>query len=420
MYPARFILAAFVVAPLVPAQSAAPPQPDGLSILQRMSEHYAAAKSWYIAVTEESTSWNEYNRNWTKTLFVSAVSGNRYRFEGHSQMGSALHISDGTTAWDLHPEEHAYVQKAAPANGYESHFVPLNEMAAQRAVSETKELAKFASHYSGASRLPDAIITIDGKAIPCYVVHLTPEQRKGPRQPGYTLDQTLWIEKATWALRKSEMRGQTFLMAGSGHIPMETKAVETYTTAESDGAIPDSLFQFTPPHDAKLVARFSGGPLGPDLTGSPAPNVQLVSADGKQVSLSSYRGRPVLLDFWATWCTPCTEAMPKLAELYKDAAPQGLILLSIDEDEDAKTATDYLAQHHYTWPNMQDNGKIGDAFSKIGIPLYVVIDAGGNIVFYATAPQESALRKAVAALGPQFASLLPRDKPNPCETATTK
>jgi hypothetical protein len=117
MYSARFVLLTFITAPLLLSQSATM-QPDGLSILQTMSKHYTGAKSWYIAATEERTSWNDYSRDWTKTVMIGAVSANRYHFEGHSETGSVLHVSDGKTAWDLHSEEHTYTQESAPANGY--------------------------------------------------------------------------------------------------------------------------------------------------------------------------------------------------------------------------------------------------------------------------------------------------------------
>jgi thiol-disulfide isomerase/thioredoxin len=194
--------------------------------------------------------------------------------------------------------------------------------------------------------------------------------------------------------------------------------VTTYGTAELGSAMPEALFRFEPPMDAKLVAKFSDGMNDVDLTGEAAPDIQLIAADGRQAPLSSYRGKPVLLDFWATWCGPCVANMPKLAKLVQEATPKGSVMLSVDEDEDAKTATDFLSKHHYTWPKTQDDGKIGDAFKKIGIPPLVLIDAQGMIIFYKSGDDDAGLRKALAGLGPEFASLAPVQMPQPCEAAS--
>ena len=130
------------------------------------------------------------------------------------------------------------------------------------------------------------------------------------------------------------------------------------------------------------------------------------------------RGKPVLLDFWATWCAPCVTSLPKLAELEREAAPKGLVMLSIDEDEEAKTAADFLTKNQYAWPNTHDDGKIFDAFNKPGIPLVVWIDGSGKIAFYEVGGDDARLRKALAGLAPEYASLATAQKPQPCETAS--
>jgi len=418
MSSAGLLLLTIFTAPMLLAQSAAPPTLDGLAILQKMSAHYAKAGSWYIAATEEQTKTSAYSRQWTKMVMMGAVSGSRYHFEGHSNMGSALHISDGRIAWDLHPEERAYTQEPAPARGYQPPYrVYMNESAARRAFGLLKEFSSLASYYSGATRLPDENLMLNGKSVPCYVVQVTSDQRKGPHPPSYSSREKLWIEKATWTVRKTVMHDHSSLMVtGSVRIPIEDTTVTLYSTAALDGEVPDSLFHFKPPQSAHEVAKFNDGSFGPDLTGELAPDVQVVGQRGKSTPLSSFRGKPVLLDFWATWCAPCIEGLPKLAELAREARPKGLIMLSIDEDDSVKKADDYLAQHHYSWPNMQDDGKIGDAFSKTGIPLYVLINAQGRIVFYKMAPTEQDLRQAVEGLGPRFAALAKPEKPQTFQT----
>lgn len=420
LFPLRFAMrlaGLTLLAVSAMAQSPDTPAPDGLAILQQMSEHYANAGSWYIAATEERTSKTEYSNEWSKTTMVAASSGNRYHYEGHSEYGSALDISDGKTAWRLRPEEHTYTEEPASATGYQPPKVQqMNEGAAWQAWRLCKELVDFSKHYSSADRLPDAVLFQDGIAIPSYVVHVKTAQRKGPKTDTYSLEETLWIDKTTWAARKTVAHENTFIEEGSARIPLVQDTVTTYGTAQLNTAVPEALFQFAPPQDARLVAKFSDTP-GANLTGEAAPEVQLVAADGRMVPLSSYRGKPVLLDFWATWCGPCRAGLPRLAKLQQEAAPKGLVMLSVDMDEEAKTATDFLSQHHYTWPNTHDDGKIGDAFNRGGIPLTVLIDAQGKIVLYQNGDygNDDALRKVLAGLGPQFTGL---DTEPPCQTAS--
>lgn len=109
--------------------------------------------------------------------------------------------------------------------------------------------------------------------------------------------------------------------------------------------------------------------------------------------------------------------MPALARLAQEATPKALVVLSVDEDEDERATKDFLAKHNYTWPNRQDDGKIGDAFKKNGIPLVVLIGAQGKIVFYKSGANDAELRKAIAGLGPEFASLA-AEKPQPSQMAS--
>ena len=419
MHPARLAVLTFLIGPALLAQTTDAQSPDGLTILKQMSEHYAGDSPWYIEAIEERTSQTEYSRQWTKAVKIGAVSGNQYHFEGHSETGSALHISDGKTAWDLHPEEHAYMQGPAPAKGYQQPKMwQMNEGDSQNAVRLRKDLADFARHYESATRLPDEVTLLGGAEISCYVVRVDTAQRKGPKTTDFSREESLWIDKAKLTVRKTVSSEHSFLSVGSTRIPMTAETVTNYEVAELNSSPPSALFHFEPPADARLVSRFNDSAFGPDLTGDAAPDVQLVGADGRSVPLSSYRGKPVLLDLWATWCPPCIESLPKLAELNRQAAPLGLVMLSVDEDEEAKDATGFLAKNHYTWPNTHDDGKVGDAFKKVGIPLIVLIDGKGKIAFYKAGDDDAGLRKALAELGPEFASLAAPQKPPPCETAS--
>jgi thiol-disulfide isomerase/thioredoxin len=135
--------------------------------------------------------------------------------------------------------------------------------------------------------------------------------------------------------------------------------------------------------------------------GRAAPPVQFQLSDGNRIALESYRGKPVLLDFWATWCGPCVLAMPNIERLYSLANQSGLTVISIDEDNDAKAAAAYLARHEYAWTNYHDlNGRVRKAFRDDYIPLTVLIDAQGKVAYYDSRSNDEALRAAIAKLGP--------------------
>jgi thiol-disulfide isomerase/thioredoxin len=144
------------------------------------------------------------------------------------------------------------------------------------------------------------------------------------------------------------------------------------------------------------------------------PPLKLKTADGKVIPIESYRGKPVILDFWATWCGPCVASMPKLAELYAQGKEKGLVLLSIDFDQDPKMATDFWAKKGYAWPDFHDgDGAIEKLVGSSAIPRTMLIDAQGHVVYDGISGTDR-LREEVAKLGPDFASLAAKPVTAPC------
>jgi thiol-disulfide isomerase/thioredoxin len=416
----KYTLAAIIATTAAFAQSTAPPNsPTALALLERVSRHYADAKSYHIEWVEERTSSNDFQRNWEKTLLTAAgAPGNRYRYEGRSGLGGAVKVSDGKTIWTHHLEEHQYTEKPVVAEvSDEPKVIPYAEMALNQAENLHKILGDAAKRYKSATRLADAVLNISGQEVPCYVIRLETADLKRI-QPEYSFEKTLWIDKIHETILKSVEHAHTYVMAGAAHIPLEEETTTTYSLTYFDASVPGNLFSFSPPSEAKLVKDFPD-PLknagGPDLTGQTIPSLKLNSSDGKLTSLESFRGKPVLLELWATWCAPCVKGLSQLAQMYQDTKDKGLVFISIDQDEEAENATQFLAKKAYAWPNFHDDGGISKDLGSSGIPRTILIDAKGEVVYDRIGTsRKDELLTAVAKLGPEYASFAPKPREAPC------
>jgi thiol-disulfide isomerase/thioredoxin len=122
------------------------------------------------------------------------------------------------------------------------------------------------------------------------------------------------------------------------------------------------------------------------MRGKKAPGFTLVTLDGKKVSLSDYKGRPVLVNFWATWCGPCKVEMPWFEEFHKQYAAQGLEILGLADDVDAgKDAIAKVAtKTGVTYPILLTDGKVqkdyGGPDGMDYLPMSFYVDRNGVVV----------------------------------------
>ena len=112
--------------------------------------------------------------------------------------------------------------------------------------------------------------------------------------------------------------------------------------------------------------------------GKPAPDFALPSLDGGTVSLSAYRGRPVILYFWASWCSYCLEGMPDLEALRDQYREQGLEVLAINIMESADKAKRTVSALRVSLPVLLDtSGEVTEQYLVKATPTYVFIDRDG-------------------------------------------
>ena len=117
--------------------------------------------------------------------------------------------------------------------------------------------------------------------------------------------------------------------------------------------------------------------------GTTAEDFQLTDLDGKLQSLSQYRGKVVLVNFWATWCKPCTTEMPAMQTTYDKLRDKGFVVLAINELEDEAKVREHIKQHGHTFPVLMDrDNKVANQFGVFGLPVSVFIDEKGVVREY--------------------------------------
>jgi cytochrome c biogenesis protein CcmG/thiol:disulfide interchange protein DsbE len=116
--------------------------------------------------------------------------------------------------------------------------------------------------------------------------------------------------------------------------------------------------------------------------GQPAPTLTLKAPDGRPLSLAAMKGRPVLVDFWASWCPPCRTSVPALEDLYREFHPRGLEVVAINVDERRKDADAFLVGRQYTMPIIFDTeGQSPRDAGVYGMPTSFLVGRDGKIRF---------------------------------------
>jgi len=121
-------------------------------------------------------------------------------------------------------------------------------------------------------------------------------------------------------------------------------------------------------------------PAGRPLSGQPAPDFTFRLLDGSALTLADLRGRVVVLNFWATWCSPCGEELPALQAVWADYQAQGLVVVGVAVQEGEAEVREMAAQFGVTFPLGMDPGEhVATAYGITGVPETFVIDPQGRV-----------------------------------------
>jgi thiol-disulfide isomerase/thioredoxin len=393
---------AFLFIALVNTTCAQTPFKDAAKLLDAVAKIYAVDReSFRFESVTESVRQDDYLRSWQKEVHI-AIKGpeGRFRLESRTDFGDWIQVSDGITEWVYFREANAYLKRRAGNNPQFPKVFFLGMDGLRSAWDTPTFLQAEVLHANGATLLSEQTIVLDGHSYPCYVVHATDVKR------GFEVDETFWIEEQTLLIRKVVRQGQTTLV-----LPLGAKVLKpiqnttSFMVAELKPSLQADTFAFIPPPDAKETASFEpemhrpAGFVSARPTGESLPELSLVSSQGKQVRLSSYRGKPLVIEVWATWCAPCIESMPDFGRLANEIRTQGIEVITVDQDKTPEPPDRYLAAHEFSWTNYHDaDGKLASAIGQKAIPLTILVDSEGKITYMSNDNDSAALRRAITAL----------------------
>jgi peroxiredoxin len=125
---------------------------------------------------------------------------------------------------------------------------------------------------------------------------------------------------------------------------------------------------------------------GPESTSTkpqapkPAQDFTLKDINGKEIKLSSLKGKAVMVNFWATWCNPCREEMPDLQQSYEENKDKGFIILGINIKESESKVSQFVDSYKITYPVLLDiDGSVSTLYQVFGVPMSYFIDRNGLI-----------------------------------------
>ena len=126
-----------------------------------------------------------------------------------------------------------------------------------------------------------------------------------------------------------------------------------------------------------------GGTTGPSdgspRKGAAAPDFTLLDVDGHPVTLSQWHGRPVLINFWATWCGPCEIEMPAIQASYRAHQDKGLVVLAVAVDDSVENVRRFFEKHDLGFQPLMDDGSVSRSYRVFGLPTSYFISTNGKI-----------------------------------------
>jgi thiol-disulfide isomerase/thioredoxin len=244
--------------------------------------------------------------------------------------------------------------------------------------------------------------TLEGR--PVLVRTETQPEAKNPDGTTSVWFDKLWTDARTGCL----IRRTAYVTKGGKTLPtLELRFADWILNKP----IPASEFAFTLPADAKEMGMNTPKLLA---VGTTAPDFSAITPEGKTVHLSDFKGKTIVLDFWATWCGPCQQSMPHLEKVYQDVKTKDVVVLALCVWDKKKLFDSWVADNigkKYNFPVAFDPAEdeveksiAGLLYKVSGIPTQYVIDKEGKIAAVIVGDTGHKLEDTLHSLGVVLAS----------------
>ena len=391
----RLTLTASIAALLTTASGTLPAAdaPDARKVLDSVARTYRNLASFQfegtiaVSMTRQGT-----HESFEIPVILAAEKPGRARTEMRNPTMGMVVVTDGTTLTSYSQQAHQYTREPAPklsagSDTAEAMAGPGSPLGRYFGITRTLKSARW---------LRAQTLDLGGRRSTCDVVAV--EYEHPPEVRAQFSPTTFWIDRARLVVLRDSTQVHVDSAAQGGSMDMAQTT--TFSIARINEKVPDSLFTFRPPAGAQEVSPFKGEGAA-DLTGQKAGDFTLADLAGQPVKLSSLRGKVVLLDFWATWCGPCRIEMPNIQKLHRELKTRGLVVLGINQGEDAARVRPFLKKYAYDFRILLDRRQtVGRLYQVRGIPTMFIIDRTGTIrSHFVGVRDESTLREALAKAG---------------------
>ncbi|MEN6521922.1 MAG: redoxin domain-containing protein [Armatimonadota bacterium] len=368
--------------------------PTAKDVLLRTAETYKAIDTLKLKGTiYAGLSAEGKNKNSQGQVEMSFSRPNRIRLRTSGRGNEGLIVSDGKTMY-------IYVHSPAMEKIRGSYSKVYKKVSAPKSVSELN------SNSEGGITTPGLL---SGMNIAPYIksARLKPSEKVGgvdtyvvtysirTGRKGLTRTETLWIGKNDFLLRQIATSAK-IPPSALGSVPKGVKGPKgslvisqktVMNLVQADQSISADIFKFVPPPGAKDAATIKPPkqpdiPAPPRVTGKKAPSFSIPSLNGREISLSSYRGRHVLLVFWALGSPQSKQALPEIQKLNKILDTESTAILSINLDGNNEAAGKFIKEHGISFPVMvgsQKTFKTAMDYGLRNLPTVFVIGKDGTV-----------------------------------------